>query len=264
MRFVMALPALLALVLAGCQTVQTTRAGAVGVDRQQSMLSAQEVDQRYAQWYRQTLQQAQQQRVLNSRPELVQRLNAVSKRLIAQVGHFRDDAPSWAWEINLVDAPEVNASYGSGGKILLYSGLFDKLSLSDDELAAVVGHLIARELREHGREAMPEANGLSMGESAVAALLGLGQDTMALAKTLAHHSRAISNIRTNEKEADLIGLELAARAGYDPRAALTLWQKMGSQQRPEYMSTHPAFLTRMQGIEAALPQVLPLYQAAQE
>ncbi len=270
MRFVMALPALLALVLAGCQTVQTTRAGAVGVDRQQSMfsmLSAQQVDQMYAQSYRQTLGEAAQKRTLNTRQDLVPRLRKVSQRLIAQVGHFRDDAAGWAWEINLVDAPEVNANCGPGGKILVYSGLFDKLSLSDDELAAVVGHEIAHALREHGREAMSKAYGVQMAENAAGALLGLGQDTMALADTVVQYSMTLPNSRTNEKEADLIGLELAARAGYDPRAALSLWQKMGSLaggQPPEFMSTHPASSTRMQGIQAALPQVLPLYQAAQQ
>ncbi|MCJ8169995.1 M48 family metallopeptidase [Atopomonas sediminilitoris] len=268
MRFHYLLPAALALVVAGCQAVNTTRGGAVGVERQQSMLgllSAQQVDQMYAQSYRQTLAEAGQKRVLNSRADQVQRLRTVSQRLIAQVGHFRDDAPGWAWEVNLVDAPEVNANCGPGGKILVYSGLFDQLSLTDDELAAVVGHEIAHALREHGREAMSKAYALEMAENTAGALLGLGQDTRALADTVAQYALTLPNSRTNEKEADLIGLELAARAGFDPRAALTLWQKMGQVgggQGPEFMSTHPSSSTRMQGIEQALPQVLPLYEAA--
>lgn len=256
--------------LSGCQAVNTTSGGAVGVQRQQymfSMLSTDEVNQMYAQSYQQTLGEASSKGVLDKTSTDAKRVRAVADRLIAQAPNFRPDAAQWQWEVNLIDSDELNANCGPGGKIIFYSGLIDKLKLSDDEIAAVMGHEIAHALREHGREAMSKAYGIQMAKTGAGALLGLGQGGMALADTVVQYSLTLPNSRENENEADLIGLELAARAGYNPNAAITLWNKMnavsgGSQ--PEFMSTHPASSSRMASLEAAIPKVMPLYEKAKK
>ncbi|WP_409281052.1 M48 family metallopeptidase [Pseudomonas defluvii] len=255
--------------LSGCQAINTTSGGAVGVERKQymfSMLSTDEVNQMYAQSYQQTLGEASSQGVLDKTSNNARRVQAIADRLIAQAPQFRPDAAQWKWEVNLIQSDELNANCGPGGKIIFYSGLIDKLKLSDDEIAAVMGHEIAHALREHGREAMSKAYGIEMAKQGAGVLLGLGQDSMALADTVVQYSLTLPNSRDNENEADLIGLELAARAGYNPNAAITLWNKMsqasGGASQPEFMSTHPASSSRIAALQAAIPKVMPLYQQA--
>ncbi|SDH65410.1 M48 family metallopeptidase [Pseudomonas panipatensis] len=257
-----------ALSLAGCQPVNTTNGGAVGVQRQQymfSMLSSQQVDQMYAQSYQKTIGEATTAGKLDNNSADAKRVKAIAARLIPQTGAFRQDAPGWQWQVNVIKSDELNANCGPGGKIIFYSGLIDKLQLTDDEIAAVMGHEIAHALREHGREQMSRAYAVQMGESLGGALLGLGQGGMQLADQVVQYSLTLPNSRENENEADLIGLELAARAGYNPNAALTLWQKMGQaggDAPPEILSTHPADSTRMANLQAAIPKVMPLYEQA--
>ena len=256
----------LALWLAGCQSVNTTNAGAVGVERTQymsSMLSTQQVNQMYEQSYQQTLRKAARQGALDKNSGNARRVNAIAKRLIAQAPVFRSDAARWDWRVNLIDSREVNANCGPGGKIIVYSGLIEQLKLSDDELAAVMGHEIAHALREHGREAMSKAYATQMAQQGVGALLGLDRAGMALADSVVQYGMTLPNSRNNENEADLIGLELSARAGYNPNAAISLWQKMGQASKgapPEFMSTHPASSTRIAALQGAIPKVMPLYQ----
>lgn len=258
----------LAVWLAGCQSVNTTNAGAVGVERKQymfSMLSAAEVDKMYAQSYQQTLSEASQKGVLDTRSANAQRVQAIGKRLIAQAPVFRSDAAQWDWQVNLIDSKELNANCGPGGKIIVYSGLIEQLRLTDDELAAVMGHEIAHALREHSREAMSKAYATQMAQQGLGAVLGLGQDSMALADSVVEYGMTLPNSRSNENEADLIGLELSARAGYNPEAAVSLWQKMssaGGGAPPEFMSTHPASSSRIAALQGAIPKVMPLYQQA--
>lgn len=257
-----------ALALTACQPVNTTNGGAVGVQRQQymfSMLSSQQVDQMYAQSYQKTVGDAKSAGKLDNDSADGRRVKAIAARLIPQTGAFRNDAPGWNWQVNLVKSDELNANCGPGGKIIFYSGLIDKLQLSDDEIAAVMGHEIAHALREHGREQMSRAYAVQMGENLGGALLGLDQGGLQLADQVVQYSLTLPNSRQNETEADLIGLELAARAGYNPNAALTLWQKMsqaGGEAPPEILSTHPADSTRMATLQAAIPKVLPLYEQA--
>jgi predicted Zn-dependent protease len=259
-----------AMLLAGCQSVNTTSGGAVGVERKQymfSMLSSQEVDQMYAQSYQQTLGEASSKGVLDKTSANAKRVQAIAKRLIAQAPTFRADAAQWNWDVNLIKSDEMNANCGPGGKILVYSGLIDNLKLTDDELAAVMGHEIAHALREHGREAMSKAYGIQMAKQGAGAIFGLGQDSLALADTVANYGMTLPNSRSNENEADLIGLELAARAGYNPNAAITLWNKMAKASEgapPEFMSTHPASDSRIASLQAAIPKVMPLYQQAKK
>jgi len=256
--------------LAGCQAVNTTSGGAVGVERKQymfSMLSTDEVNQMYAQSYQQTLGEASTKGMLDKTSATAKRVQAIADRLIVQAPKFRPDAAQWKWEVNLIKSDELNANCGPGGKIIFYTGLIDKLKLTDDEIAAVMGHEIAHALREHGREAMSKAYGVEMARQGAGALFGLGQDSLALADTVVQYSMTLPNSRSNENEADLIGLELAARAGYNPNAAISLWNKMteasgGSQ--PEFMSTHPASSSRIASLQAAIPKVMPLYEQARK
>lgn len=259
-----------AMLLAGCQSVNTTSGGAVGVERKQymfSMLSSQEVDQMYAQSYQQTLGEASTKGQLDKTSANAKRVQAIAKRLIAQAPTFRPDAAQWKWEVNLIKSDEMNANCGPGGKIFVYSALIDNLKLTDDELAAVMGHEIAHALREHGREAMSKAYGIEIAKQGAGALFGLGQDSLALADTVANYGMTLPNSRSNENEADLIGLELSARAGYNPNAAITLWNKMAKASEgspPEFMSTHPASDSRIASLQAAIPKVMPLYQQAKK
>jgi predicted Zn-dependent protease len=192
-------------------------------------------------------------------------VNNVTRRLIAQTPVFRADAVGWKWETNVIASDELNANVGPGGKVIVYSGLIQKLNLTDDELAAVLGHEIAHALREHSREAMSKAYGAELAKQSAVALLGLGQVGGELAGAAVQYGMTLPNSRGNENEADLIGLELAARAGYDPNAAITLWNKMsqaGNGAPPEFMSTHPSSSTRIGNLKAAIPRVMPLYQQA--
>ncbi|WP_028622672.1 M48 family metallopeptidase [Pseudomonas sp. Ant30-3] len=256
------------LLLAGCQSVNTTSGGAVGVERKQymfSMLSTDEVNQMYAQSYQKTVGEATSKGVLDKTSTEAKRVQAISNRLIAQAPIFRPDSAQWKWEVNLIKSDELNANCGPGGKIIFYTGLIDSLKLTDDEIAAILGHEIAHALREHGREAMSKAYGIEMAKQGAGALFGLGQSSMALADTVANYGMTLPNSRSNENEADLIGLELAARAGYNPNAAITLWNKMAKASEgspPEFMSTHPASSSRIASLQAAIPKVMPLYEKA--
>ena len=258
------------LLVAGCQSVSTTSSGAVGVDRNQrmfSMLSEQEVNKMSEQAYAETLQKARKGKVLNTNAKTIERLRRVGDDLVANVGVFRPDARYWRWEINLIESEQLNAYCMPGGKIMFYSGIIDKLELTDDEIAAIMGHEMAHALREHGREAMSQAYALEMGKNTLGILLGINQQAMQLGGALANYALTLPNSRVNEVEADLIGLELMARAGYNPNAAITLWQKMekaSQNQPPEFMSTHPSHDTRISGLQANLVKVMPLYEQAKK
>ncbi|TIH07436.1 M48 family metallopeptidase [Pseudomonas leptonychotis] len=254
--------------LTACQAVNTTSGGAVGVERKQYMFSAlstQEVNQMYAKSYQQTLGEASSKGVLDKTSNNAKRLRTIANRLIKQAPLFRPDSAQWQWEVNLIKSPELNANCGPGGKIIFYSGIIEKLQLSDDEIAAIMGHEMAHALREHSREAMSKAYGIELTKQGAGALLGLGSDSMALADAAVQYGMTLPNSRGNENEADLIGLELAARGGYNPNAAVSLWQKMARASEgapPEFMSTHPSSSSRIAALQAAIPKVMPLYEQA--
>lgn len=266
-----AIAAALAVASIGCETVQTTEAGAVGVDRQQrmaSMVSAQEIEQQAAKEYGQLMAQAQQKGLLNRNPQHVQRVRTIAQRLIPHVAAFRQDAVRWPWEVNVLTSKDVNAWAMPGGKMAVYTGLIERLNVSDNELAAVMGHEIAHALREHARERvgrqMATQTGTAIGAIALEILTGVRVDPQ-LAGSVAQAAFVLPNSRENEQEADRIGVELAARAGYDPRAALSLWQKMaqvGGGGGPEWLSTHPSHETRTRDLEAYAQKVMPLYEQA--
>ena len=254
-----------ALAFAGCAPVKTTQSGAVGVDRSQAMLvSSAEIDKAATQQYAKTIAAAQAKGLLDRDPAQVQRVRTIANRLIVQTGVFRRDAPGWKWEVHVITSAQLNAWCMPGGKMAVYTGLIEKLKLTDDELAAVMGHEIAHALREHGRERVSQqmATGLAVGIASAA--LGLGQGGAQLADMVAQVTFTLPNSRLHEQEADRIGVELAARAGYDPRAAVSIWQKMaqgGGGAPPEFLSTHPSTATRIQDLQVYADKVMPLYEA---
>jgi len=251
--------------LCGCET--TTEAGAVGAERRQLMLiSSAQLDQMSAQAYTKLRAEAAQKGVLNTDAALTQRVRAIASRLEPQTRVFRADAPGWKWEVNVISSNELNAFCMPGGKIVFYSGLIRQLNLTDDEIAVVMGHEIAHALREHSREQVSQAIAAQSAIGIGAALLGLGEGTADLANTAYGALIATRFSRVDEAEADRIGLELTARAGYDPRAGVALWQKMMQAhpggRSPEFLSSHPAESSRIQQMQALLPTVMPLYDQA--
>ena len=215
-----------------------------------------------AQQYAQMKQQAQARRVLNVDAPQVQRVRGIAQRLIPHGTRFNPQAARWAWEVNVIDAPQINAFCMPGGKIMVFDGLIETLKLSDDELAAVIGHEIAHALLEHGRARMSEQVLKGVGINLAAAYFGLSDlGTAALAQAT-QLAITLPYSRGHETDADLVGLELAARAGYDPRAALSLWRKMSAAskgQPPQFLSTHPGHAQRIAEIERNLPRVMDLY-----
>ena len=221
--------------------------------------------------YQQTLKEAGAKKQLNTDPKELERVRTISNRLIAQTQTFRTDAQNWKWEINVQENDELNAYCMPGGKIMVYTGLIDKLKATDDELAAVIGHEIAHALREHGRERMSRAYAQQIGLVGLAVLAGTAKNKNAatagvqVASMVSAVALTLPNSREQEREADRIGLELSARAAYDPNAAITLWQKMGAQggaKPPEWLSTHPADASRIEDLRRLVPTVMPLYEQA--
>ena len=252
---------------ASCQS--TTSGGAVGADRQQFLLvSSEQLNQMAAKAYNQLQAESAKKGTLNTDAALTKRVRAIATRITPQTRVFRADAPGWKWEVNTITSKQLNAFCMPGGKIMFYSGLIQNLKLSDDEIAVIMGHEIAHALREHSREQVSQAMAAQATIGIGAALLGLGDLTANLASTAYEALIATRFSRSDESEADRIGLELSARAGYDPRAGVTLWKKMLSASQggnpPELLSTHPAEGRRIEQIESLLPTVMPLYEAAKQ
>lgn len=249
---------------AACQTVSTTQGGTVGIDRRQAMsplVSGQQLEQQAALAYTDLLGKEAKQGDLNPDPAQTARVRRIAARLIAQTAIFRPDARNWDWQVNIIRADEVNAWCMPGGKIVVYTGILDKLKPSDDEIAAVIGHEIAHALREHARE---QASGRTLAQLGLlgASLVGAGQNTVSAAGQLYQLGVALPYSRTHETEADRIGVELAARAGYDPRAAVSVWDKMGQlggSRPPQFLSTHPSPESRMRDLRQYAGKVMPLY-----
>jgi predicted Zn-dependent protease len=257
------LVALALLTTGACETVNTTSAGAVGVDRKQQMLvpSAQ-IEQGAAEAYEAELKAARDKGVLNTDKSQLARVTTIARRIVAATPTFRSDAAAWNWQFNVQKNKDLNAYCMPGGRIMVYSGLIESLDLSDAELATVLAHEVAHALREHTRERVSRTYAQQLVLSGAAAVTGVSEGTADLANMVAQVTFQLPFSRDQESEADQIGLELMARAGYDPRAAVTLWNKMSaaaSSGQPKFLSTHPAPKDRIKDIEKNLPRVLPLY-----
>lgn len=256
----------LSLFASACTTVQTTAPGAVGIDRRQQMLvSEEEVQNGAEQAYAQEVQKARTAGMLNTNEHLTARVRRIGQRLIPVTATFRPDAPQWKWEINTLQTDDMNAYAMPGGKIMVYSGLVDKLDLSDAELAAVLGHEISHALREHTRERVSRAYAQQLALAGLAVVTGAGAGALDLANQVASVTFQLPHSREQESEADVMGLELMARAGYDPHSAVSVWRKMLAAQQgspPQFLSTHPSAGNRIAELQARIPKVLPLYEAA--
>ena len=245
----------------------TTRPGAVGVNRSQFMMaSSEDVNRLSASSYNEQNQKAKEKNILVTSGPTYDRLKFIANRLIPQTEAFRDDTKQWDWRLTLIDAPVLNATCAPGGKITFYTGIIEQLNLNDDEIAAIMGHEIAHALREHGRERVSQAAAQNILVNLAMAVAGPYGSAVSAANQVAQYAIVLPNSRENETEADAIGLELAARAGYNPMGAISVWQKMlkatKDKSSPEFLSTHPSGETRIEQLTALMPSVEPLYKAA--
>lgn len=246
----------------------TSRPGVVGVERSQfMMISAAQIDRISASSFEQQAKAAQKKNILITSGPQYERLKTIANRLIPQTAVFRDDTHAWNWGLQLIDSPMVNATCAPGGRITFYSGIINKLNLTDNEIAAIMGHEIAHAVREHGRERVSQALAQNVFSNVALATAGPGSaKSIDAANQIMQYVLVLPNSRQNEKEADAIGLEIAARGGYDPRAAITLWEKMSKESKgknpPEFLSTHPSNQNRIKELSALMPRVMPLYEAA--
>ena len=234
------------------------------------LVPAEQVEQSAQQQYAQMLKEAASKNALGSdeHPQVI-RLRRIANQLIPQSYDWNPRAREWKWEVNLLGSNQINAFCMPGGKIAFYSAILKQLELSDDEVAMVMGHEIAHALREHARERMGKAtatNGIAtLGSTVASVFFGINPNLTDFVAKQGANLLTLKFSRDDETEADLVGMELAARAGFDPRAGITLWQKMSQANKgapPQWLSTHPASSTRIQEIQANLPKVMPLYEQA--
>ena len=246
-------------ILASCATSPTGRRQLMLVSEEQAISSS-------AQAYVQQVGKLKQEGKLSDDRATIERVSAITEKLVAQAILMRPDSADWQWSVAVIEDPEtVNAWCMAGGRMAIYTGLIEKIEPSDDEIAQVMGHEIAHALANHTAEKMSVSMASSVGVIAV----GIASDNtgaaVAAAATAAALAVSLPNSRTPETEADQIGIELAAKAGYDPAAAATLWQKMGAlpgRQPPQFLSTHPSPDNRETTLVALAVQVEPYYAAA--
>jgi predicted Zn-dependent protease len=262
-------------VVVGCLSSVTLLAReGVEVNKEQSVFAglvpASEVEQTARQQYGDMMKEAAKKNALgpDDHPQVL-RLRRIAKDLIPHSYDWNPRAKEWKWEVNLVGSNQINAFCMPGGKIAFYSGILTQLQLTDDEVAMVMGHEIAHALREHARERMGKAtatNGVAtIGSTLASVFLGVSPQITDLVAKQGANLLNLKFSRDDETEADLVGMEIAARAGYNPQAGVSLWQKMSAANKgvpPQWLSTHPSGQTRIEEIQANLPKVMPLYERA--
>ncbi|MDO4250443.1 MAG: M48 family metallopeptidase [Moraxella sp.] len=260
----MTLIATCAMPIVGCTS--STSGGAIGADRKQLLLvSSNDILKLSNQAYQQTIQSARAAGKLDTNTVQVARLKRIANRLIPHTSVYRNDAPSWQWQVHTIKDNTINAYVMPGGKIVFYTGIIDRLQLTDDEIAAIMGHEMAHALREHSREQYSRQVATQTGIGLAASVFGLSSGQTQVAGLAGELGLSLPHSRTQESEADKMGLELMARAGYNPNAAITLWQKMqkaGGGSAPQWLSTHPNSSNRIATLQELIPTVMPLYNAA--
>jgi predicted Zn-dependent protease len=247
----------LLLLVAACATSPTGRKQLMLVSEDTAIKSSRQA-------YAQEMGKYQKEGKLVSDPRVLERVRTITERLVAQAVKARPDSAKWQWSVQVIDEPKtVNAWCMAGGRMAIYTGLILKVDPTDDELAQVMGHEIAHALANHTAERMSTAMAANAGIIAAGLLSDKPGEAMALAAAAATVAVKLPNSRASENEADQIGIELAAKAGYDPRAAATLWQKMGKVgggAPPEFLSTHPSDTTRQERLRALAPKMMQYYQ----
>ncbi|KQZ42192.1 M48 family metallopeptidase [Duganella sp. Root1480D1] len=227
----------------------------------------QDMDQQSKLQYSQLLNEAKQKEALvpESDPQ-VKRLRAIAARIVPNAQRWNPSAANWQWEVNLLNSDQVNAFCMPGGRIAFFTGILTKLNLTDDEVAMVMGHEIAHALREHARKRAVQSTAVSLasklGGAVLSSYLGIDPRITDAGANVAGQLTVMKFSRGDETESDLVGIDLAARAGFDPRAGIALWQKMSAvnaQQPMEFLSTHPSGNSRIQDMQKQMPLVLPVY-----
>ena len=249
------------LTLCSCETNPVT-------GRQQLMLVSEDVAiTESKQAYAAMLQPLEKKGQIDNNPAVSSRVRSITGKLIAQAIKYRPETQSWEWSVKVIDDPKtVNAWCMAGGRMAIYTGLIDQLKATDDELAQVMGHEISHALAKHTAERMSRAMAMQMGLGVLAATQQssrYGDLTLTGAQMAAVVALELPNSREAETEADRIGIELAAKAGYDPKAAISLWDKMakvgGGSSSFDFLSTHPAPQKRMETLAGLVPQMMPYY-----
>ncbi|MFZ5511873.1 MAG: M48 family metallopeptidase [Pseudomonadota bacterium] len=248
------------IVATGCETNPIT-------GRQQlALVPEDQIIQASAQAYSEQMDEYRRKGALESNTPAVARVRRIAAGIVEQAQRVRPETRQWNWQINVIDQPEVNAFAMAGGKIAVYQGLLDRVAPTDDELAQVLAHEVGHALSGHTREKMSVSLGTDLALAAFGAAQGASEATMRALATGAQLAIQLPNSRRMESEADRIGLELAARAGYNPNAAVSLWQKMarlkGGGGPPEILSTHPSDETRLNDLRELVPRMMPYYESA--
>ncbi|MEA1889035.1 MAG: M48 family metallopeptidase [Pseudomonadota bacterium] len=247
---------LLPVLLAACTTSPTGRNQLMIISEESAIVQS-------AQAYAQTMNDYEKKGQISHDQALIKRVKRITGRLIYEALIMRPDTRNWQWSMQVIDDPKtVNAWSMAGGRMALYSGLIEKIQPTDDELAQVLAHEISHALAKHTAEKMSVAMAASLGTLAVAVATDSRGAAMG-ASAAALVAVTLPNSRVAEKEADQIGLELAARAGYDPRAAVTLWQKMSKESGGssyDFLSTHPSSGKRIEALDALVPRMMPYYE----
>ncbi len=233
-----------------------------------NLVPAESLEKAASQQYAQTMGEARAKSALapDNNPQLI-KLRTIAQRLIPYTPQWNGRVAKWNWEINLINSKQINAWCMPGGKIAFYTGILNELKLTDDEIAMIMGHEMAHALREHARERLAKSQATGIGLSVLSQVLGLGQ-MGDVAAGLGTQLLTMKFSREDETEADLVGLEVAARGGFEPNASVVLWEKMakasGGQGGPAFLSTHPSGPERIKQLQANVPKVQGLYEKARK
>lgn len=212
--------------------------------------------------YLSTVQELDANAQLVDDPALVNRVQTIAGRLVSEAVVLFPNSKDWEWSVAIIDDPEtINAWCMAGGRMAIYTGIINKLDLTDDEMAQIMGHEISHALANHTAEKMSRAMAINAGVAATAVVTDNNAMVLSGAAMAAQLALDLPNSRVAESEADRIGIEIAALAGYEPQAAVTLWQKMaavGGETPPQFLSTHPSPSNRQETLSQLVPEMRAL------